>query len=240
MESEERLKENVAIITGASAGIGRATARELAGRGADVVLMARGEDRLQDVADSIESETGARAVAAPGDATDRDDVEAAVGAAVDEFGSLDVAISNVGRSSGGTIDRTSVEDFEVMQATNARSSFLTTTAALPHLRESGGNLIFVSSYAAEYPYPQNPVYAGTKSWIRGFALSLFASEGERGVGVTVVHPSEVRTQVWADKYDEGEITEPEEVAETIAFAAELESSAVPELSLYRRNKLSFF
>jgi hypothetical protein len=91
------------------------------------------------------------------------------------------------------------------------------------------------------------VYAATKWWLRGFALSVAAEVGEAGVGVTVVNPSEVRTafgnedgRAFEERFDPGEVTEPEEVAAAIVFAARQDSSTVQELDLYRRDKLSGF
>ena len=134
-----------------------------------------------------------------------------------------------------------------MMDTNADGMFFTTRAALPHLRESSGNLIFIGSFAGKYPRPFNPVYAATKWWTRGFAHSVEAQVGDDDVGVTVVNPSEVRTEFGAvygesfsERFDEGEVTEPKEIAEAVAFAAAQENSTVSELDLYRRDKFSHF
>jgi NADP-dependent 3-hydroxy acid dehydrogenase YdfG len=127
-----------------------------------------------------------------------------------------------------------------MMAVNADGMFFATRAALPHLRETGGTLVFVGSFAGKFPRPFNPVYAATKFWTRGFAQSVSAQVGG-DVGVTVINPSEVRTKFgdgWSmeELYDEGEVTEPEEVAEAVVFAAECSPSMVSELDLYRRDK----
>jgi short-subunit dehydrogenase len=122
--------------------------------------------------------------------------------------------------------------------------FFLTRAAIPYLRESGGHLIYVGSYAGEYPRPYNPVYAATKWWLRGFAKSVSGQVGEDDVGVTVVNPAAVRTEFdldgtsQAERFAPGEVVEPAEVAEAIAFAAEQSPSMVHELSLYERDKLT--
>jgi NADP-dependent 3-hydroxy acid dehydrogenase YdfG len=125
---------------------------------------------------------------------------------------------------------------------NADGMFFATRAALPHLREAGGTLVFIGSFAGKFPRPFNPVYAATKFWTRGFAQSVSAQVGEE-VGVTVINPSEVRTKFgdgWSmdEMYEEGEVTEPEEVAEAVVFAAEQSPSMVSELDLYRRDKFA--
>jgi len=125
--------------------------------------------------------------------------------------------------------------------------FFTTRAALPHLRESSGNLIFVGSFAGRFPRPFNPVYAATKWWVRGFAHSVEGQVGEDGVAVTVVNPSEVRTEFgseegesFEERFEPGTVTEPEEVADAIAFAAGKNGSTVSEIDVYRRDKFSNF
>jgi hypothetical protein len=116
---------------------------------------------------------------------------------------------------------------------------------LPHLKASDGNLVFVGSFAGQYPRPFNPVYAATKWWVRGFAHSVEADVGEDGVGVSVVNPSEVRTEFgstygesFEERFDPGEVTEPDEIADAILFCAKQDRSTVSELDLYRRDKFS--
>jgi NADP-dependent 3-hydroxy acid dehydrogenase YdfG len=124
---------------------------------------------------------------------------------------------------------------------NVFGMYYVTHAALPHLRESTGNLVFVGSSAGKLPRPGAPVYAGSKWWTRGFALSVEAHVGLDGVGVTLVNPTAVRTQMWRDELRPGEAAEPEEVAAVIAFAAEQEKhSTLSEVDLFRRDMLGTF
>ena len=132
-----------------------------------------------------------------------------------------------------------------MMDVNVDGTFLATRAALPLLEETDGNLVCIGSFAGQYPRPSNPVYAATKWWVRGFALSVAAAVGEEGVAVSVINPSEVRTEFGDDesfneRFAEGEVTEPVEIAEAVAFAARQENSTVSELDLYRRDKFSGF
>ena len=246
MSTDRPLADNTAIVTGASAGIGRAAAQALANAGATVVLAARREYRLEDIVEDIRG-AGGDAVAVPTDVTDEDQVESLIDTAVEEFGSLDVLLNNAGLARGSSFLDLSTEEYRQMMAVNTDGMFFTTRAAAPHLIESGGNLVFIGSFAGQYPRPFNPVYAATKWWTRGFAKSVMAEIGPEGVGVTIINPSEVRTEFgsedgapFEERFDEGDVTEPEEIAEAVVFAATRDNSTVSELDLYRRNKFEFF
>lgn len=234
---------SVALITGASSGIGAETAHALASDGADVALAARRRAQLESVAEEIESSTDAETLVVPTDVREEEAVEAMVETTVDHFDRLDVLVNNAGLGVGGDVEELSTADYRLMMETNVDGYFFATRAAIPHLRESAGNLVFVGSFAGQYPRPANPVYAATKWWVRGFAHSVEAQIGSDGVGVSVVNPTEVRTEFasesgasFEDRFDPGEVTEPEEIAEAIAFAASQERSTVHEIDLYRRDK----
>ncbi|MFC6767675.1 SDR family oxidoreductase [Natrinema soli] len=243
------LADNGAIVTGASAGIGRETARALAADGADVALVARREDRLTALAAEIESETDASALVCPADVSDEDEVEAAVEQTVSEFGRLDVLVNNAGIA---TDSETPVEEFPTDQyrtvmGVNVDGMFYTARAAIPHLRETNGTAIFVASYAGKNPRPDAPLYAASKWWTRGFAKSLAGQVGTDDIAVSIVNPSEVRTefgkefreQTSEERYERDEVTGPRDVADAIAFVARQETpNTVSELGLYRRDKFS--
>jgi NADP-dependent 3-hydroxy acid dehydrogenase YdfG len=195
------------------------------------------------VAEEIESSTDAETLVVPTDVREEEAVEAMVETTVDHFDRLDVLVNNAGLGVGGDVEELSTADYRLMMETNVDGYFFATRAAIPHLRESAGNLVFVGSFAGQYPRPANPVYAATKWWVRGFAHSVEAQIGSDGVGVSVVNPTEVRTEFasesgasFEDRFDPGEVTEPEEIAEAIAFAASQERSTVHEIDLYRRDK----
>lgn len=237
--TDQPLADQAAIVTGASSGIGRATALAFARDGANVALAARREEKLRAVADEIRTEHDVDVLVVPTDVSENSAVQNLVETTVDSFGRLDVLVNIAGVARGGPIAQTSVDDYRTMMATNTDGMFFTTKAALPHLRESEGTLVLIGSYAGNYPYPQNPVYAAVRRWIRGFARSIEADVGSDNVGVSVVNPSEVRTRIWRDEYDEGEILEPETVADAIAFVARQDvPAAVSRMDLYRRDKLS--
>ncbi|PGF16299.1 short-chain dehydrogenase [Natrinema sp. CBA1119] len=239
------LAEKAAIVTGASSGIGAATCRELAAAGANVVLAARSEGRLTDLADDLEATHDVETLVVPTNVREEDDVDVLLEAGVDRFGGIDVLVNNAGLGRGSDVESLSTDDYETMQETNVDGVFYATRAAIPHVREREGHLIFVASFAGKHPRPSNPVYAATKWWVRGFAKSLAAQIGDDDVGITIVNPAEVRSafgaadgESFAERFDEGEVTEPEEVAEAIRFAATRGGSSVSELDINRRDKFA--
>lgn len=243
------LADNGAIVTGASAGIGRETVRALAADGADVALVARREDRLTELAAEIESETDASALVCPADVSDEDEVEAAVEKTVSEFGRLDVLVNNAGiaTDSETPVEAFPTDQYRTVMGVNVDGMFYTARAAIPHLRETNGTAVFVASYAGKNPRPDAPLYAATKWWTRGFAKSLAGQVGTDDIAVSIVNPSEVRTefgkefreQTSEERYERDEVTGPRAVADAIAFAARQETpNTVSELDLYRRDKFS--
>ncbi|MDZ5812075.1 SDR family oxidoreductase [Halorubrum sp. AD140] len=234
-----------ALVTGASSGIGEATAHALAERGANVALLARREERLESIAAALEDAHDAPTLVLPGDVRDRATSETAVESAVDRFGGLDVVVSNAGVGRGSDVASMTDEEYFAMQETNVDGTFFLTREALPHLVESRGTLVVVGSFAGQYPRSFNPVYAATKWWVRGFAHSVAAQVGDEGVAVSVVNPSEVRTEFgdedgepFEERFEPGAVTEPEEVAEAIGFAASREGSTAQEIDLFRRDKFA--
>ncbi|MFC7166422.1 SDR family oxidoreductase [Halospeciosus flavus] len=248
MTDDTPLDGRTALVTGASAGIGAATARALARDGADVVLAARSEERLSELAADVSATYGVEAEAVPTDVTDEDAVAAMVEATVDEFGGLDVLVNNAGLARGGDVAEMSTDAYRTMMDVNCDGMFFATREALPHLVENEGNLVFVGSFAGQYPRPGNPVYAATKWWTRGFAHSVEAAYGDEGLAVTVVNPTEVRSEFgsevgdpFEERFEPGEASEPAEIADAIAFAARQKPpSTVSELDLYRRDKFAHF
>ncbi len=247
MSSRASLGGQTAIITGASAGIGQATAHALAREGVDVVLAARREDRLNRIATAVSEEYGVDTAAVPTDVTNEDAVMALVEATVERFGGPDIVVNNAGVARGSAVEDLTTEDYRTMMSVNCDGMFFLTRETLPYLRESGGTLVYLGSFAGKYPRPFNPVYAATKWWTRGFAKSVAAQVGGDDVAVTVINPSEVRTEFgasygesFAERFEKGEATEPAEVAEAVVFAAQQGPSMANELDIYRRDKFELF
>ncbi|UIP00371.1 SDR family oxidoreductase [Halobaculum sp. CBA1158] len=242
------IEGDAVAITGASSGIGAATARALAESGVDLALGARREDRLTDLAEELRADHGVEATAIPVDVTDAERVESFVASAAERLGGLDGVVANAGIGLAGDVESMSDDDYHAMTDVNVDGAFFTARAALPHLRESGGTIVFVASFAGEYPRPGNPVYAASKWWVRGFAHSLEGSVGDEGVAVSVVNPTEVRTEFaseqgesFEERFDDGEATDPAAIADGIRFCLSQEGTdTVSELDLYRRDKFSGF
>ncbi|MDX1744653.1 MAG: SDR family oxidoreductase [Halobacteriales archaeon] len=248
MSQSSPLAGSATLVTGASAGIGRETAYALAREGANVALAARREDRLTEYAADIEDTHGVDTLVIPTDVTDADQVQAMIDATVEGFGSLDVLVNNAGIGGIGPIEDASLDEYRTLMAVNCDGMFYATRAAIPHLRESKGNLIYVASFAGEYPRPGNAAYAATKWWTRGLAYSLAGRLGEDDVAVSIVNPTEVRTEIegsygdpMEDVFEPGEVTEPEEIAAAIVFAArQTPPNVAAEIDLYRRDKFANF
>ena len=246
MHEERPLQGSVAFVTGASSGIGEETSRTLAREGADVTLVARREERLERLADDIEAEHGVETLVAPADVRDEPAVAAAVEATIDRFGRLDVVVSNAGvpGTDNTPIHEVDLDSYWTLMRVNVDGTFYVVRNAVPHLAETAGNLIFVGSFDGHYPRPRSPTYAASKWWVRGFAHSLAGPAGEEDIGVTVVNPAKVRTEIgrtgepsFRERFEPGEVLEPIDVAEAVAFAAKQPPWAtVSELDLFTRDK----
>ncbi len=238
------LKGKTAIVTGASAGIGRAISLALAKEGCRVVLCARNEKRLKDIAEEIGNDT----LIIPTDIRKELDVKDAVNKTIEHFGGIDILVNNAGIIRYGDMEDFSTEDYRAVMETNVDGTFYATREALPHIKESKGNIVFVGSFDSNHPRSFNPIYTASKWWVKGFAHSVEAIFGKDGVAVTLVNPSEVRTEIpseegisYKDKYDEGEMLEPEEVAELVIFALKRSKNAtLSQVDIYRRDKLADF
>ena len=192
------LSEKTAIVTGASSGIGEATARGLADRGCNVVLAARREDRLS----ALASELGDGALAAPTDVTDPAACAALVARTVEHFGSVEILVNNAGLGLYGSIPEGSPEDWRRMFDVNVLGVLYTTRAAVRYMLERGsGDIVFVSSLAGRrVPRADGTVYAATKHAITALAEGLRMDVHERGIRVIAVEPGLVRTEFPESSY----------------------------------------
>lgn len=248
MVDYEKLEGKVAIITGASAGIGYATAKKLAEKGVKLSLASRTESKLEDAKEKILDKQYTEIITIPTNVRKEEEIKNMVNRTKDHFGKIDIVVNNAGIIRYSDIESLSTEDYRAVMETNVDGMFFTTREVLPHLRETKGNLIFVGSFDSNHPRSFNPIYAASKWWTKGFAHSIEAVVGDDDVAVTLINPSEVRTEIqsedgeeYKNKFDEGEITDPEEVAEAIVFAAsQTKTTTLSEINIYRRNKISDF
>ena len=188
------LKGAVAVVTGASSGIGEAVAIGLAQRGAKVVLTARRKDRLDVLADRIER-AGGTALAIRCDVTDRDQLASLPSVVHEVYGPCDVLVNNAGVPGGGEFAKLTSEQIERIIEVNVLGVMLGTRAFLPGmLKRRHGHIVNVASLAGRFATPGAAVYGASKHAVVAFSESLFYEVEDRGVLVTTVNPGFVRTE----------------------------------------------
>jgi NAD(P)-dependent dehydrogenase (short-subunit alcohol dehydrogenase family) len=210
---EPTLNGKVAVVTGASSGIGEATARELASRGATVVLASRAVDKLEALQRGI-SASGGVALAIETDVSDRASVEAMVGRAVGELGALDVLVNNAGLGLSGRITEVRTEDVRHVFEVNAIGPLNCIQSALVHMGR-GGRIINVSSVIGRRAIPKVGAYCASKAALGALSDALRVEIADRGVSVTSVRRTRDEKRGWRPKG-----VTPERVAQRIADAAE--------------------
>lgn len=225
------LVQQVAIVTGAGRGIGRAVAHALAAEGAAVVLASRTRRELADVAAAIR-EAGGRALAIPADVASADSVDALVEQTVAELGRVDLLVTAAGVASFGPLAGTKPGDWEGMLAVNLRGAMLCCRAVLPPmLRQRRGTIVNIGSIAARRPIPGCAVYAATKAGLTAFSQVLAEEVRGEGIRVGVVVPGAVDTPLWdaiPNGPDRGRMLRAEDVANAVVLMAALPSHATLE------------
>jgi len=189
-----KLAGKVAIITGASAGIGYAAALALAAEGANLVLTARRAERLEELSAEVKR-LGGNAVSVVGDAREEASAQHAVSAAVEHFGRLDILINNVGVGNYKNLVDTSLAEYDEMMDSNVRSTFLFTRHAVPlMIAQKSGTILMISSMAGKYGFPGEAVYCATKFAQIGFAQALDKELRPHGIKVGAICPGGVKTE----------------------------------------------
>ena len=230
----ERLDNTVALVTGASSGIGEATARELASRGAAVAIAARRGDRLDALAAEIQR-AGGSALAIEADVTDQEQVRALVARTVDELGRLDIVINNAGVMLLGPIEDAPTEEWDRMIDLNLKGLLYVAHAALPHLLQAAegdprrvADIVNISSVAGRIARVNSGVYNLTKWGVGAFSESLRQEVTGRHVRVSLVEPGatdtelpnhireEIRDQMM-DRFTDMERLESGDIADAIAY-----------------------
>jgi NADP-dependent 3-hydroxy acid dehydrogenase YdfG len=225
------------VVTGASSGVGAATARALGRAGCDVVLAARREDRLRDVASDVEN---GETLVVPTDVASEDDVESLVEDAREEFGSIDVLVNNAAVLIGDPVADADHEDFRQQIEVNLLGVMNTTRAALPSLLDGdGGHVVTVSSMNAEYAAAGGSAYTASKCGVNGFCDSLRKEMSDEDVRVSVVMPGPVSSEMrdWAGW--EGRALDPTDVAESIVFTVSRPDHVeIPDITVNTTDKLA--
>jgi len=225
------LQGRSAVVTGASRGIGRATALALAREGVQVVLAARTLPDLEAVRGEVEA-LGVRALAVSCDVTQEADVARLKAEALAAFGQVDILVNNAGVGRYANILDTSPEEYDWMMDSNMRSTFLCTRAFLPEMVARGsGSIITVSSQAGFYGYGGEAVYVATKFAQIGFCQALDNEVREKGVKVSVIAPGSTNTHfAFGLGREPGEprlqkMLDPNAVADAVVYAAKQPDNA---------------
>ena len=191
----ESLKGKVAIVTGASSGIGEATAAALAAEGARVVVNARRGDRLREHVRRI-SEAGGEALAVEADVAREDGVRRLIEAARERFGRVDILINNAGVMLNGPLEKVESADFRRMVDLNLMGIVYACQAVVPLMREQGGgNIVNISSVASRIAGPGSAVYAATKAAVNVFSEALRKETFKDHIRITVIEPGVVATEL---------------------------------------------
>jgi short-subunit dehydrogenase len=188
------LDQQVIVITGASSGIGLATALAAAEQGAKVVLTARSEQTLSEIVEDI-VQAGGEAISVAADVSERDALQAVADAAIEEFGRIDTWINDAGVSIYGRLDEVDDEDSRRLFETNFWGVVNGSLVALPYLRAHGGALINIGSETSEAPLPLQGMYSASKHAVKGFtdALRIELEADGAPVSVTLIQPTAVNT-----------------------------------------------
>jgi NAD(P)-dependent dehydrogenase (short-subunit alcohol dehydrogenase family) len=241
-----RLKDKVAIVTGASSGIGLATAELFAREGAKVVVAARRQAELGTVVASIVSK-GGEAVAHAGDVRSEDFARSLAALAVERFGRLDIAFNNAGTlGERGPSTGISKEGWDQTIATNLTSAFLCAKHQIPQiLKTGGGSIIFTSTFVGySFAFPGVAAYATSKSGLIGLTQALATEFGPQGLRVNAIMPGAIETPMYYASCETPEqleflaklhalkrVGQPEEVARTALYLASEDSSFVSGVAL---------
>jgi NADP-dependent 3-hydroxy acid dehydrogenase YdfG len=218
------IEGKVVVITGASSGLGEATARHLSAQGAIVVLGARRVDRIQSLAQEL-IDKGGKALAMATDVTRHDDVKALVDAAVQTFGRVDVMLNNAGLMPHSPLERLKIDDWNQTIDVNIKGVLYGIAAALPHMKQQkSGQIINVASVAARIVRPGSAVYAATKSAVLMISEGLRQEVKPYGLRTTILSPGAVATEL------PNSITEPDIAGFISKFYEEI---AIPAESFAR-------
>ena len=245
-------KDKVIVITGASSGIGEASAEEFAKRGANIVLVARRKDKLEKVEKSL-TKYPVKILSVICDVSEKEQVKQMVEKVLETFPQVDVLVNNAGFVIYGKVEELSIEDVESQMKTNYFGTIYCTKLFLPHfLKQNSGHIVNVASVGGSFGVPGIATYCATKFALLGFSEGLYHELHETNVGVTVVSPIMVRTNLFDHpsfknftKHATGISLSSETVAKAIVKAAnssrlELVVPSVVRVGIWFKQTFPFF
>jgi NAD(P)-dependent dehydrogenase (short-subunit alcohol dehydrogenase family) len=219
-----RLQDRIAVITGASTGIGKSIAVAYATEGAKIVLASRNKDKLEIVAKEIE-DAGGSALVAPLDVTDEGAVIDLFRQAVEAFDRVDILVNNAGVSKGAPTDELSLEVWQQVIDVNLTAAFLCSREAIKSMKARGsGRIINIGSVSAKVPRIHSAAYTTSKFGLEGLTRSLALDMREFGIAVSVLHPGNTATPIWTGREEiarrEG-VMSPDDLAQVAVAIATL-------------------
>lgn len=238
----KELDGKVAVITGASRGLGRAIAKLLAQEGAAVALLDLKQHWVQTVADEL-TETGAKAIALAADVSDRDAIHAAIGEVAKVLGGIDILVNNAMWNKYDPISEITPETFNRMVGVGMGGIVWGTQAAVPHMKVNGGSIINIGSMAGRIGSPNALIYSGVKAGVDGLTRSASVELGKDKIRVNAIAPSTVATEgvkailtpeSFADRVAKtpiGRLGEAEDIAQAVLWLASERSSFITGQSL---------
>jgi len=248
------LDDRVALVGASSRGLGRAVARELASEGADLVINARGGDRLEETADRLRESSDARVVAVPADLSEADGADRVVDRALEAFGRVDVLVTNAGGPPSGPFESHSMEDWRRAVDLTLESALRLTRGVLPGMKDRGwGRILNITSIAVKQPVDGLVLSNSIRAAVTGMARTLANEVAPHGITVNNVMPGYTRTQRtedlarqiaereeigedeargrWEEEIPMGRLAEPREFSALVAFLASERASYITGTSI---------
>ncbi len=243
MSSKDMLAGKTALVTGAGRGIGRSVAVRLAGLGAQVIVSARTDGEITEVAGEIEG-SGGKAVAMKTDVSEEREVEALFTRIQEEFGRLDVAVNNAGVGLFGPLENFPVEEFDRVLAVNLKGTFMCCQQAVQMMKPAGrGYIINIASVVGFKGYPGQSAYTASKHGVMGLTKSLANEVQEDGIRVSAILPGGVDTRLVRDArpdLDSACLLSPDDVAQAVEYLLSLsDQAAVDQIYIRRRSSQPF-
>jgi NAD(P)-dependent dehydrogenase (short-subunit alcohol dehydrogenase family) len=224
-----KLEGKIALVTGASSGIGYGIARGLAAEGATLILTARNAERLRQNAEEL-SKAGTTVLTLPADVSDEAQVRQVFRQTMERFGRLDLLVNNAGIFDGGPVDQLSVEAWDRVMATNLRGPFLCTREAMRVMKaQRGGRIINIGSISAQRVRPNSAAYSTSKHGLWGLTQVTALEGREFGITCGCLHPGNVEVETLAQARREN--GEPAMTTEDIAQAAVAMATLPPNVSM---------